>query len=69
MHMVHGAGSVLTIAGRQIQALIYTAGGVTPDAAYGNFPTLPVPISYPQTASVVMLTLEPPDYHVQVRPF
>ena len=61
------AGSVLTIAGREVQALTYTAGGVTPDAAYGTFPNLPVPISYPQTASVIMLTIEPPDYHVQVR--
>ncbi len=61
------AGSVLTIAGREIQALQYAPDGVTPDATYGAFPDLPVPISYPQTASVVMLTLEPPDYTVQVQ--
>ncbi|KAK9859825.1 hypothetical protein WJX84_003157 [Apatococcus fuscideae] len=60
------SGSVLTIAGREVQALMFTAEGATPDAAYGNFPALPIPISYPQTASVVMLTLEPPDYHVQM---
>ncbi|KAK9832391.1 hypothetical protein WJX74_008758 [Apatococcus lobatus] len=60
------SGSVLTIAGREVQALMFTAEGATPDAAYGNFPALPIPISYPQTASVVMLTLEPPDYHVQI---
>ena len=60
------AGSVLTIAGKAIQALQYKPTGATVDSSYGTFPTLPVPVSYPQTASFTMLTLEPPYYTPEV---
>lgn len=60
------AGSVLTIAGKAIQALQYKPTGATVDISYGTFPTLPVPVSYPQTASFTMLTLEPPYYTPEV---
>ncbi|KAK9863598.1 hypothetical protein WJX84_001727 [Apatococcus fuscideae] len=59
-------GSVLTIAGKAIQALQYKPTGATVDSSYGTFPTLPVPVSYPQTASFTMLTLEPPYYTPEV---
>ena len=63
-------GSILTIAGAEID--IYN-GESNPadftglDARYPPIPNLPVPVSYPQTATFALLSLEPAnDYAAEV---
>lgn len=66
-------GSILTIAGAEID--IYN-GENSPadftglDARYPAIPNLPVPVSYPQTATFALLSLEPAnDYAAEVGSF
>ncbi|KAK9863993.1 hypothetical protein WJX84_007490 [Apatococcus fuscideae] len=51
------SGSVLVIVGASIGAYVITAGGYTADAAWGAPASLPVPICYPQTATVSLQPL------------
>ena len=47
---------------------IFTPDGAYADEAVGPLPTLPVPVSYPQSATMVLLPLEPPLYASEVTP-
>ena len=52
------SGSVLVIVGASVGAYAITASGWSADAAWGSPARLPVPINYPQTATVIMLPLD-----------
>ena len=53
-------GSILVIAGAETDIYATTSSALAGiDSRYPAIPNLPVPVSYPQTASFAMLTLEP----------
>ncbi|KAL0036357.1 hypothetical protein WJX77_003871 [Trebouxia sp. C0004] len=60
------SGSVLIIAGNQMEALFMPAEGASADNAIGSLPTLPYPVNFPQQGSMVLLPLEGPNYDTQV---
>ena len=72
MSVLPVTGSLLVIAGAEID--IYNgesnpAAFTTIDSRYPAIPNLPVPVSYPQTATFALLTLEPAnDYVPEVGP-
>lgn len=45
-----------------MDALFFSPDGATRDDATGVLPTLPVPVSYPQSAGLTLLDLEGPEY-------
>ena len=49
-----------------MEALFLEGDGATADDAVGPLPTLPVPVNYPQWASLALLPLQGPDYQTQV---
>ena len=49
-----------------MQALYFTTNGASVDKAIGALPSLPVPVSYPQYNSAVLLPLQGPNYSAQV---
>lgn len=60
------AGSVLVIAGNNMQALFFEPDGAREDMSIGDLLQLPVPVNYPPFASLALLDLEPPHYAAKV---
>ncbi len=50
-------GSVFIIVGKTASAWTVTAKGATADAAWGASAQLPIPVSYPQTATITLLPM------------
>ncbi|KAA6418817.1 MAG: hypothetical protein FRX49_11174 [Trebouxia sp. A1-2] len=60
------SGSVLIIAGSLMEVDYFMPDGAYADDAIGPLPTFPVPVSYPQAATMALLPLQPPLYEAQV---
>ena len=45
---------------------VFTSSVAYADESIGALPTFPVPVSYPDAATMVLLPLEPPLYEAQV---
>ncbi len=54
-------------AGAQMEALFMDVEGARPDDAIGRLPEFPIPLFFPQQASITLLPLSGPDYQTQVR--
>ena len=53
-------GSILVVAGSEVDIYATTSSALAGiDSRYPTIPDLPVPVSYPQTASFAILSLEP----------
>ena len=52
------SGSVLVITGTSIGAYVIGPTGYSADAAWGAPARLPVPVNYPQTATIILLPLD-----------
>lgn len=57
MAVLPHSGSIIVIAADQVG--VYDSVSFQPDPRYGDIPPLPVSVTYPQSASVVLLPLDP----------